>query len=698
MASVVSPIMQPNEEAIKAHLEMLFAPLREEYPGGLIEICHGPTKPDRAAYFNLRPDGVADATSFAASQSRAGQNIYVGVNPRKPGSHSLKRASDSDVELAIWQFADIDAATSLEGLGKKLRALPPYYTADTGTKPHRRPHLYWLLDEPVWNLAEWTQRQRGLAATLGGDAVINPSRIMRLAGSVNYPPQHKVQRGYAVELVTLKTEFDDERDAVTPDEVSHAFPSPKQISDFSGNTYEQSLATPKEGQTTLQAMARTKIEDLINACRSDQEWHNNMIRLVAHLASIGRSSAEIMAMADHITLPGYSVGQTQEEMHKALQSARQKWDIPEPQETAIEEEEDAREDADSIFELFDIGELEAMPPPTWLIKDVLVDDGLSVLYGDPGAGKSFLAIDMGLRIANGMDWHGAQATPTGVLYIAGEGKRGLGKRIKGWRKHHGLEGVEVPFLLLPTAVEIGDEKQRGKLLRTIDAAKDKAGFDIGLIVIDTVSRALAGGDENSQEAMGQFVSACDAIKAHAGGALLGVHHSGKDKDKGMRGSTVLLGACDAVMKATKSEHLVTLTTEKQKDAEEAQPIHLEMRTERWAQGLDEEQTTLVPIKKSTEQIAAEQKSEAITAAMIRQAFGKMTDAWASGNPLSHKIQTRKDGRYAPLIFRREIGGTGEEWESYLVSWLETECLVFDMANSATKRRGLRVQFMPGEVE
>jgi hypothetical protein len=693
MASVVTSIMQPNEDAIKAHLEMLFAPLREEYPGGLIEICHGPNKPDRAAYFNLRPDGIADATAFAASQSRAGQNIYVGVNPRKPGSHSLKRASDSDVEVAVWQFADIDAAASLEGLGRKLRALPPYYTADTGTKPHRRPHLYWLLDEPVWNLTEWTQRQRGLAATLGGDAVINPSRIMRLAGSVNYPPQHKVQRGYAVELVTLKTEFDDEREEVTPEEVTQAYPAPAQP-----QVASTGIAPVREGQTTLQAMARTKIEDLINACRSDQEWHNNMIRLVAHLASIGRSSAEIMAMADHITLPGYTVQQTQQEMHKALQSARQKWDLPEPEEAAIEEEEQSRESADSIFELFDIGELEAMPPPTWLIKDVLVDDGLSVLYGDPGAGKSFLAIDMGLRIANGMDWHGVEAKPTGVLYIAGEGKRGLGKRIKGWRKHHAMEGVDVPFILLPTAVEIGDEKQRAKLLRTIDAAKEKAGFDIGLIVIDTVSRALAGGDENSQEAMGQFVSACDAIKAHAGGALLGVHHSGKDKDRGMRGSTVLLGACDAVMKATKSEQLVTLKTEKQKDAEEAAPIHLEMRTERWAQGLSEEQTTLVPVKKSNEQIAAEQASEAITAPMIRKAFGKMTDAWASGNPLSHKIQTRKDGRYAPLIFRREIGGDGKEWESYLVSWLETECLVFDMVSTVTKRRGLRVQHLPGEVE
>lgn len=690
MASVVNAILQPDESAIKAHLEMLFAPLREDYPSGLIEICHGPDKPNKAAYFNLRADGIADAVSFAASRARAGENLYVGVNPRKPGSHGFKRASDSDVEIAIWQFADIDKAESLTGLGKALRPLPPYFTVDTGTIPHRRPHLYWLLDEPVRNLEAWTQRQSGIAASLGGDAVINPSRIMRLAGTVNFPPQHKVQRGYRVEVVRLKTEFDDEREPIGPATIAATFPPVS--AEPSTNMVNLDL---RDGVNTLQAMRPTRLQDLLEACRSGHEWHNNMIRLVAHLAAMGRTSTEILALADHITLSGYTVAQTQREMLQSLQSARQKWDLPEPEDAPLENEEAAREPADSTFELLDIDQIEDMPPPVWLVEGVLVDDGLSVLYGDPGAGKSFIAIDIGLRVANGMDWHGAKCKPTGVLYIAGEGKRGLGKRIKGWRKHHAMEGVDAPFLLLPTAVEVSDEKQRAKLLRTIDAAKDRAGFEIGLIVIDTVSRALAGGDENSQEAMGRFVSACDEIKRHAGGALLGVHHSGKDKDKGMRGSTVLLGACDAVLKASKAEQIVTLKTEKQKDAEEQEPLYLTMETVKWATGLEEEQTTLVPMKKSREAVAAETEKQKITMDMIRRAFGRMADAWGNGRPLSPHARARTEGRFAPLIFARELGGEASEWTSLITSWLETECLAFEQYNSSTKRRGLRVLQIPG---
>lgn len=683
--------MQPDDGTIQAHLEMLFAPLREEYPRGLIEICHGPDKPNKAAYFNIHKDGVADAASFASSRSRAGENVYVGVNPRKPNTKLTGRASDTDVEIAIWHFADIDKAESLDGLGKKLRPLPPYYTVDTGSTPNRRPHLYWLLDDPVSNMEAWTKRQSGLAAVLGGDAVINPSRIMRLAGTVNFPPPHKVQRGYRVERVGLKTEFDDEREAVPPEMISGAYPAPTSIA--LAHQPQLTEHQPSEGKSTLQAMMRTTTSDLLDACRSGQEWHNNMIRLVAHLAGIGRTTAEIIAMADHITLPGYSVDQTRYEMTQALIGARKKWALPEPSELAVETEEAAREPADSIFEMLDFDQMESLPPPSWLVHELIVDDGLSVIYGDPGAGKSFIALDLALRIAHGMDWHGRPTIQTGVLYIAGEGSRGLARRIKGWRKKHAMEGVDAPFLLLPVAVELLDESQRGKLLRSIDAAIERAGFRIGLINVDTISRSLGGADENGQEAMGSFVKACDAIRRHAGGSLLGVHHSGKDRDRGMRGSTVLLGACDAVIRLTKSEAMVTLKIEKQKDAEQGSDIYFDMEEVRWASGLEEEQKTLVPALKAKKDVALGD-DQPITNAMIHRAFGRLADSWMGGNPLSHKPQTRNDGRYAPLIFKREIGGSSKEWESLIRAWLETECLVFDQVSNHTKRRGLRVLHIP----
>ena len=72
------------------------------------------------------------------------------------------------------------------------------------------PQVPLRLEEPTANLPTWTARQRAIAAHLRGDAVINPSRIMRLAGTVNYPAPHKIERGYRTELTTLRTFFDDD--------------------------------------------------------------------------------------------------------------------------------------------------------------------------------------------------------------------------------------------------------------------------------------------------------------------------------------------------------------------------------------------------------------------------------------------------------------------------------------------------------
>jgi hypothetical protein len=259
-----------------------------------------------------------------------------------------------------------------------------------------------------------------------------------------------------------------------------------------------------------------------------------------------------------------------------------------------------------------------------------------------------------------------------------------------------MDGVEAPFLLLPVAVQLLEDKDRAKLIRTVAAAKERAGFEIGLIVIDTVSRALAGADENGQEAMSAFVAACDEVRRVAGGALIGVHHSGKDKDRGMRGSTVLLGACDASLRVSKDGELVTLKTEKQKDAEEAEPIFMKMKKVSWAQGLEEEQTTLVPFR-SEASAKQETDNERITNTMIVRAFGMMADAWGNKRPLSHRPETRKDGRYAPRVFASQIGGDADEWHGLILSWLETECLAFETCDSSRKVKGLQVLKVAGSI-
>lgn len=215
-----------------------------------------------------------------------------------------------------------------------------------------------------------------------------------------------------------------------------------------------------------------------------------------------------------------------------------------------------------VFETYDINYLRSMPPVEFLVDGLLTKHGLAVLYGEPGAGKSFLAIDLALSVAYGKDWHGNAVEQGAVLYIAGEGVGGLGKRIKAWQAHYGLTGA-VPFHVLPTAVRFREQGDVERLLRTIDAL----GVQFKAVFVDTVARALLGGDENSATDMGLFVDACEVVKRHTDCALVAIHHSGKDAARGMRGSTALLGAVDTSVRVSKLEDTVTMGIEKQKDAE-----------------------------------------------------------------------------------------------------------------------------------
>lgn len=343
----------------------------------------------------------------------------------------------------------------------------------------------------------------------------------------------------------------------------------------------------------------------------------------------------------------------------------------------------------STFELLTIDGLRKLPPPEWLVHETVVSDGLTIIYGEPGAGKSFIALDMALRIALGRDWHGYRTKRAGVLYIAGEGVRGVGKRIEGWALHHGMDLSNIPFVVLPVAPQLLEAPDRAKLIRTIDEAKRQLNFEIGLTIVDTVSRAIAGFDENGQETMSAFVKGCDEIKAHTGGAMIGIHHSGKDKDRGMRGSTVLLGACDAAIRLTKDSGIVTLTFEKQKDAEEQRPIYFNLEQCAWNTGTPHNQgldmTTLVPVR-----AAAPGNNSGISMEQIASAMGLMIDAWGEGKPLSSKPQTRDSGRYAPAVFARKIGGDAAEWKQLLAGWLEEGAVSFDVLDRKNHISGLRV--------
>ena len=188
--------------------------------------------------------------------------------------------------------------------------------------------------------------------------------------------------------------------------------------------------------------------------------------------------------------------------------------------------------------------------PKWLIKDVCEEESLMQIFGSPKSGKSFIAIAMSCAIASGQDFYGNKAFKKPVLYICGEGQRGVKRRLSAWQQaQYSLSGI--PLYLSDRAVRIGDKDDLERLIQEIEAIKAIEG-DIGMIVVDTFQRNFGGGSENSAEDVGNFIHQLDSLIATYGCNVCLVHHSGHEGNRA-RGSSVIGASLDYEFKVQRTD-------------------------------------------------------------------------------------------------------------------------------------------------
>ncbi len=183
--------------------------------------------------------------------------------------------------------------------------------------------------------------------------------------------------------------------------------------------------------------------------------------------------------------------------------------------------------------------------PVWLVKGLVPTTGLLVLYGVSGSGKSFLALDVALHIAAGRSWAGRRVRQAGVVYVASEAGQGMRKRALAAIAHHGFPR-SIPFGLITVAPDLGSREGDARTLVDDIRAQVPAGFAPGLIILDTLARSMVGADESGSTGMGIVVANAELIGRELGALCLAVHHAGKDFDRGLRGSSSLHAAADAI--------------------------------------------------------------------------------------------------------------------------------------------------------
>ena len=197
--------LEHNRSAIERHIELLTQPWIEDGLSALLELrCLKVGGGSKSIYVDPTDDDLLDdAITKVCDLNQAGWNEYVCVNPMD--NTNVGPANDEAIVGAYFVFADADDGEA----SKRLLAssLQPDFYVQTGSTPTQRLHAYWRVDY-ILDLDNWKVMQEHLVANFGSDpAICNPSRIMRLAGTVAYPSETKRTRGYIPELTLLKEDF-----------------------------------------------------------------------------------------------------------------------------------------------------------------------------------------------------------------------------------------------------------------------------------------------------------------------------------------------------------------------------------------------------------------------------------------------------------------------------------------------------------
>jgi hypothetical protein len=486
------PALQPDSAAILQHLRALTRCWDECGEPVMLEMrCLFPDRTPDVARFSPDDMGLGFAAEHAAAMNAAKLNIYVCVNPVRQKT-ARGSATDADVPCAFFCFADADDEAAAANI---LNFTGPKHTMAviTGRTPFARPHIYYELEEPCRNMTAWTDMQRAIARTLKTDpVVINPSRIMRLGGTVNWPtPDKAAKRGRVPEICTVRTQYDDDRAPLPFDRLLRVFPPVSDAAPAGDGPQRLEIDTGSfpppldRERMTIQAL-------------SGKDWHEAVVKLTGSYVSRGLSDGEIHSLTDPLTLTGYTVEQTRREVQTAIDGARRKGFAPAqpPDYTPNFDHAPAPTPSDPApvapgWVVQTAADFTAdFIAPEYIIDGIIQRGRIYTLTAPTGSGKTAAMLYASVAIATGMAFCAHEVESGDVLFMAGENPDDVRARVIATLEFYGINpsNCRLHFIAGTFSIRRDMEKLRQEAERLPE---------LKLAVIDTFAAYFDGDDENS---------------------------------------------------------------------------------------------------------------------------------------------------------------------------------------------------------
>lgn len=475
--------LQPDVDTILAHLEHITARWDELDEPCVLEIR--PIRNGTAHYGRFTVKELREAAEWAADFNRRQWNVYVVVNPISATANISKGAKDEHIVASFFHWADGDDPEAADRI-KMFVGPKPTFVVATGSVPHLRPHVYWQLEHPTRNLPAWRGTQGAIAGTLQTDAaVINPSRVMRLAGSVNWPTQKKQAKGYVPELTSMMI-YD--REPVASEQMARAFALPEKP--------EPGIKFENLGE--YEGKSADDYTDMLNRMTRDGEKHGGVRDTAASLAGMGMSKVFTEAFIRR-ECPVWD-----DNVQKLIDSAYEKF-YNAPQEPQKTFDHAAQPEGGASWTLQQAREFtEGFVAPEYLIDGVIQRGRLYTLTAPTGSGKTAVMLYVGIAMSRGDLVCERETEPGDVIYMAGENPDDVRARVIATLDAQGISPDECRLHFIPGTFSI---RQDMKLLH--EAIEQLP--NVVLVVVDTLAAYFDGDDSNSNAQMLDFARVLRAM-------------------------------------------------------------------------------------------------------------------------------------------------------------------------------------------
>lgn len=227
-----------------------------------------------------------------------------------------------------------------------------------------------------------------------------------------------------------------------------------------------------------------------------------------------------------------------------------------------------------------IGAFEFQSKQDYVVRNLLNFGMVGLMTGPSEAGKSPLVLDMAAHVAKGEPWQGRKVRRGYVLYLSTEGWTGIKGRMEALRREHFAGSNEVPLDFVAGALDLRSSPKDAKMISaTVNARAAHFGARPALVIVDTLSHALGGGDESNPEHCRALLANGKRIAAATGAAVMFLHHPTKDAGSDYRGWSGLLNDTDLLVKVDKDAKsgISTVTTPRAKEYAHAEPMHFKVK-------------------------------------------------------------------------------------------------------------------------